>query len=142
MDALTRFREEGWSARPKFNDPTFPFRLNWDGSLTKDEWNVTAIKLLAHRLHKALVANSNQFASENIDIESCRKQITRRLSPVMAAVRKSTEQREHDKELAMARMRRAGRRRNVRILPSNYDVSLITTDDDLSAEKRNTRHSD
>ena len=115
-DALKRFREEGWSARPKFTDPMSPFRLNWGGSLTKDEWNVTAIKLLAHRLHKGLVANSDQFGTEDIDIESCRKQITRRLSPVKAAFRKSTEQRKEDKAAAMTRMRRAGRRRNVRIL--------------------------
>lgn len=96
-EALTRFREEGWSARPKFNDANNPFRLNWAESLTKDEWNVTGIKLLASRLHQvlaaSLAASPELYGSEDIDVETCRKQITQRLSPVKAALNKPDVQR-------------------------------------------------
>lgn len=121
---LARFKSEGRSAGPSLDPGNLP-RLNWAASLTKDEWNVDAIRILTHHLYEELKKNANKYGGVSLTVEDCRAEILQRLAPVRAAIGKSALKRRDDKELAHRRMRRAARRYNVSRCRFFYLMSLL-----------------
>lgn len=112
--ALARFRAEGKTAGPKIGDAKAPLRLNWEGSLKYDTWNVATIDLLAHQLHKIFAGREDKDAFKHLstDVESLRKAIVNRLIPIKTRICKPQE-RVGNKQRSCQRMRRASRRKNV-----------------------------
>lgn len=113
-EALSLFEQEGRSAGPTLNDPDNPLLLNWTASLSKEDWNVAAINVLALRLHRKLSkAKPGKYGPAKLDVETCRDQIRQRLGPVKTAICKSVVTRAENAAWTLTRMRRASRRRSV-----------------------------
>ncbi|KLO03763.1 hypothetical protein SCHPADRAFT_990218, partial [Schizopora paradoxa] len=121
-DVLARFNVEGKTAGPKFGDPQQPFRLNWNGSITHDPWNVVGIDMLAYRLHCLFMErkDAEKFACFKRDPETFRKKIISRLRPMRTFFRKPVLRRYNDRSAARSRMRRAARRKNVSTVRSSH----------------------